>query len=343
MFMSSSRSVIQKVIFAGSILLAILLFFGFFIVYTKKVSMTDGYIAPIIAQVLPSRAPLIEKKIPEEIQTVTLLFGGDMMFDRSIRTAMRKRGNDFPLVPLRDLFSKSDLVVANLEGPITDNVSKSEGSEIGARENYFFTFDPSVAKTLKDAGVGMVNLGNNHILNFGEDGVVQTKQYLEAAGVGYFGSPLIGDTRYFIRDIRGIKIAFVNYNQFVANGKEKALSDIAEAKRQSDFVVLYTHWGKEYVPALQSVKDLAHEFVSAGADLIIGSHPHVVQEHEVYHGKTIYYSLGNLVFDQYFSNETKQGLLVKANIDTKTKEVNIEEIPVNLKSNGQTVLTDVGH
>ena len=280
------------------------------------------------------------RKADQEIkkEQVTLLFGGDMVFDRSIRTAMRKRGNDFPLAGLKEVFSKSDLVVANLEGPITDNSSRSEGSVIGSRENYFFTFDPSVAATMKDAGVGMVNLGNNHILNFGEDGVAQTKKYLKAAGVGYFGAPTDMENRYWVRDVNGMRIAFVNYNQFIANGKEKALADIAEAKMKSEFVVLYTHWGKEYVPALQSVKDLAHEFVDAGADLIIGSHPHVVQGHEVYHGKTIYYSLGNLVFDQYDSEETRNGLLVRATIDTATKNVALEEIPVELKSNGQTVV-----
>ena len=276
-------------------------------------------------------------------EPATILFGGDMSFDRSIRTAMRRRGNDFPLAGLKEVFSQSDLVVANLEGPITDNATKSEGSVIGSRENYFFTFDPSVAKTLKDSGVGMVNLGNNHILNFGEDGVAQTKKYLESAGVGYFGSPLIGDIRYGIRDIRGQKIAFVNYNQFIANGKERAMTDIAEAKAKSDFVVLYAHWGKEYVSALPSVRELAHTFVDAGADLVIGSHPHVVQEHEVYHGKTIYYSLGNLVFDQYFQKETKRGLLVRVIIDAKTKEANTEEIPVELQLDGQTVLGGTGH
>ncbi len=290
----------------------------------------------------PVFAPLSVKQ-SEGVKVVTLLFGGDMMFDRSIRTAMRKRGRDFPLAGLKEVFSKSDLVVANLEGPITDNSSRSEGSEIGAQENYYFTFDPSVAKTLKDAGVGMVNLGNNHILNFGEDGVAQTKKYLEAGGVGYFGAPTDTEHRYWVRDVKGLKIAFLNYNQFIANGKEKALADIAEAKMKSDFVVLYTHWGKEYVPALQSVKDLAHSFVDAGVDLIIGSHPHVVQEHEIYRGKTIYYSLGNLVFDQYDSESTRNGLLVRTIINVKTKEASFEEIPVNLKSNGQTVLTDVGH
>lgn len=337
------RSKTSAVIFAGSILLAILLFLGLFLSYAKKVSLQDAYIAPIIARVLPSPIAPAETNISEERKIVTLLFGGDLMFDRSIRTAMRKRGSDFPLAPLRELFSQSDLVVANLEGPITGNATKSEGSEIGSRENYYFTFDPSVAKTLKDAGVGMVNLGNNHILNFGEDGVVQTKQYLEAAGVQYFGSPLIGDIRYFIRDICGLKIAFINYNQFISNGKEKALADIAEAKTKSDFIVLYAHWGKEYVPALSSIKDLAHAFIDAGADLIIGSHPHVVQEHEIYHGKTIYYSLGNLVFDQYDSDATRNGFLVRVSIDVKTKEASFEEIPVNLKSNGQTVIGNTGH
>jgi poly-gamma-glutamate synthesis protein (capsule biosynthesis protein) len=334
----------RKVIFAGSIFLAILLFFSIFYSSVKKASIIDPYISPIVASVIPlgsSLAPIpVQMKRREALKTVTLIFGGDMIFDRSIRTAMRKRGNDFPLAPLKDLFAKSDLVVANLEGPITENVSKSEGSVIGSRENYFFTFDPSVAEALKDAGVSMVNLGNNHILNFGEDGVAQTKKYLEEAGIGYFGAPTDTGNRYWIREVNGMQIAFVNYNQFVSNGKEKALADIAEAKSKSDFVVLYTHWGKEYVPALQSVKDLAHEFVSAGADLIIGSHPHVVQEHEIYHEKTIYYSLGNLVFDQYDSEETKNGLLVRASIDVKTKAVSIEEIPVNLKSNGQTIVKE---
>ncbi len=337
------QSKTSAVIFAGSILLAILLFLGLFLSYAKKVSLQDAYIAPIIARVLPSPVAPAGTNISEERKIVTLLFGGDLMFDRSIRTAMRRRGNDFPLTPLKDIFSKSDLVVANLEGPITENATKSEGSEIGSRENYFFTFDPSVAETLKDAGVGMVNLGNNHILNFGEEGVAQTKKYLEASGVGYFGVPTDTENRYWVRDINGMRIAFVNYNQFVSDGKEKALSDIAEAKTRSDFIVLYTHWGKEYVSTLPVIKDLAHAFIDAGVDLIIGSHPHVVQEHEVYQGKTIYYSLGNLVFDQYDSDATRNGLLVRVSIDVKTKEASFEEAPVTMKSNGQTILTDVGH
>ncbi len=270
---------------------------------------------------------------------VKILFGGDMMFDRYIRTVLRKRGIDYPLAYLKDVLVGADLVVANLEGPITDNASVSETSLIGARDNYFFTFDPSIALLLKRFHIEAVNIGNNHILNFNEAGVIQTKQYLEQSNVGYFGSPLSGDNRILLREIKGVKVALVNYNEFVFQGKEKALTDIARAKQEADIVVLYTHWGAEYVPALPKVKELAHSFIDAGADVIIGSHPHVIQEKELYQGKTIYYSLGNLVFDQYEEEATRQGLLVKMTFNQVTKGLSFQDIPVSLLPTGETVLT----
>ncbi len=273
-------------------------------------------------------------------EEVTLLFGGDMMFDRYIRTAMRKHGDDFPLALLQETLNDADVVVANLEGPVTDNESMSEMSQVGSRENYFFTFDSSVARVLKKFNIGVVNLGNNHILNFKEDGVVQTKKNLSDASVLYFGSPLSGDERILIRDIRGTKFAFVNYNQFVSRGKERALEDLKRAGESADVVILYAHWGKEYVDILSVVRELAHEFVDAGADLVIGSHPHVVQGKEVYQGKTIYYSLGNMVFDQYENEATKNGLFVRALFNPKTKNFIFQDIPINLKNNGQTMLVE---
>lgn len=276
--------------------------------------------------------------VGEQESSPVVLFGGDMMFDRYIRTVMRQHGNDFPLAPLRETFVQADLVVANLEGPITDNNSRSETSLVGARDNYFFTFDPVIATVLRDFHIGVVNIGNNHILNFKEAGAEQTKQFLKEAGVRYFGSPLSGDERILMQDARGVKIALVNYNQFVWQGRERAFEDIKTAKEQADVVILYTHWGTEYVTALPKTKELAHEFIDVGVDLIIGSHPHVVQEKEVYQGKTIYYSLGNLVFDQYFSLETTQGLLIKATFDRATQSFTFEEIPLVLKNTGQTAL-----
>ena len=267
----------------------------------------------------------------------TVLFGGDLMFDRWIRTVARKRGGDFIFDGLRAEFQKADLVVANLEGPITDNPSVSETSVEGSHDNYVFTFPPETAARLKDENIGLVNIGNNHILNFEEDGVRQTKERLEAAGVGYFGSPLSGDERVAYREIGGVQFGFVNYNEFVLKGYEKVLADIALAKEQADFVIVYTHWGKEYVAATPGMKVLAHEFIDVGADLVIGSHPHVVQEREAYRGKMIYYSLGNFVFDQYFRPETQAGLLVRATFDAESNTIETEEIPIRLEHSGQTV------
>lgn len=274
----------------------------------------------------------------QSVQPIKILFGGDMMFDRYIRTAMRRHGDRFPLVSLQEILQDADLVVANLEGPITESASVSETSAFGARENYVFTFPPATAKLLKDEHIDVVSLGNNHILNFKESGVESTKRYLVEAGVGQFGSPLAGDDRVAVRDLGGMKIAFVNYNQFVFQGKEKALEDIARARKEADIVIVYAHWGKEYEPALPGVRELAHQFIDAGADALIGSHPHIVQEKEVYSGKTIYYSLGNFVFDQYFEKDTMRGLLVRMSIDPETKVLSFEDIPIVLQTNGQTVV-----
>lgn len=304
------------------------------------VFLNSGKQASFTASNLPVFFVQPEKVSVEEesVLPVSIIFGGDMMFDRYIRTVMRRHGDGFPLAPLRETFRSADLVVANLEGPITESASVSETSGFGSRENYVFTFPPATAKLLKDAHIDAVSLGNNHILNFKASGVESTKRYLAEAGVGQFGSPLSGDNRVLVRDLGGLKVALVNYNQFVFQGKEKAFEDIAEAQSEADVVILYAHWGKEYEPEEPAVVDLAHRFIDAGADAIIGSHPHVVEGKETYKGKTIYYSLGNLVFDQYFEEDTMRGLLVRMTIDPETKALSYEDIPVVLKRTGETAL-----
>ena len=119
----------------------------------------------------------------------TILFGGDLMFDRSIRIAMMKNGDDHVFSCIDDMLKDVDLVVANLEGPITSYPSKSMGSTVGGEGNYTFTFPTSTAVLLARHTIRLVNLGNNHIMNFGREGLAETKQWLDSAGVGYFGDP----------------------------------------------------------------------------------------------------------------------------------------------------------
>ncbi len=269
---------------------------------------------------------------------VKILFVGDMMFDRYIRQTAERKGSDFVFAGVAKMLSENDLVIGNLEGPITDKPSVSVGSEIGARDNYIFTFNPGVASELWKNNIKLVSLGNNHIFNFGADGLVQTKENLQNNKVAFFGDPA-GEKRIATWNQNGLKLAFVVYNQFEKDGVAKTLADIKAAKKMNaDEVILYAHWGTEFVGQSDAkIKELAHGFIDGGVDLVIGSHPHVVQGKEQYQGKMIYYSLGNFIFDQYFSHETQQGLAVQLEIDTK-KQTTFKELPVTMKTNGQTVL-----
>ncbi len=272
---------------------------------------------------------------------VQLLFVGDLMFDRGIRYYAQKGGsNKFIFEKISAELLKNDLVIANLEGPITGNKSVSAGTAIGSTNNYFFTFDPSVAQTLADENIKIVNLGNNHILNFGQAGLDSTEKYLQSSNISYFGAP--GGVRSLEHDISGVKVAFVSYNEF--NGvyeieKSSALNEIKKNIDNIDIVVVFCHWGVEYAKnSTEAQKELAHEFIDGGADLVIGSHPHVTQPSEEYNGKMIYYSLGNFIFDQYFNDDVRNGLGVVVKIDKTTKKLDFSEKHFYLESNGQTSL-----
>ncbi len=134
-----------------------------------------------------------------------------------------------------------------------------------------------------------------------------------------------------------MSLVLISYNEFSWGSRERALSSLRALDPTVDFLVLYAHWGVEYenVPTpAQTV--LAREFVDAGADLVVGSHPHVVQAHEVYNGAPIYYSLGNLVFDQYWDDSVRCGAVLSVDV-SKEAVISHELIPVRLEQSRQTV------
>lgn len=282
---------------------------------------------------LPSPSP------SPAVEPVKLLFGGDLMFDRHIRLHMADEGVDFVLAPLSELFSRYDAVIANLEGPVTDNSSRSVGSVLGSTSNFIFTFDPQVVPMLKKNNLRILDLGNNHIANFGSAGITQTKQYLKQEGLAFFGNTGTETTsaeRIHYEQFGPHKLAFVSHNQFMPDGFATALTDVRVASAAADIVVVMPHWGNEYQETATGViVQQAHQLIDAGADVIIGGHPHVIQQHEDYGGKRIYYSLGNFVFDQYFSPEVQQGLLVDMEIHPD-QTMTFSEIPIQLLKTGQT-------
>jgi poly-gamma-glutamate synthesis protein (capsule biosynthesis protein) len=270
---------------------------------------------------------------------LSLLFLGDLMFDRRIRTMAQERGNDYLFQGLSELLQGQDLVIANLEGPLTGRPSVSLGSRRRQKNHYVFNFDPGLARTLKKQHLTLVHLGNNHILDFGREGLEETRRHLELAGIDYFGDPLAAEKRWLIKEVASIRLAFISYNQFVGHGVEKTLADLKHARPRAQLVVVYAHWGGEFrrEPG-ERLRRLAHLFIEAGADLIIGSHSHTVQPREAYRGKMIYYSLGNFIFDQYGQPETRRGLAVKVNLDPADLKMEFVEIPLSLENNGQTHL-----
>jgi poly-gamma-glutamate synthesis protein (capsule biosynthesis protein) len=307
-------------------------------------TLVAGLIGLLIAWMTPSLADapgvFVRNAAPER-QEATVLFGGDMMFDRAIRVAMRENGDDFVFSCLPKSLINVDLFVANLEGPITSQTSVSEGSTPGGDNNFTFTFPTSTATLLKRHNITLVNLGNNHIMNFGREGLAETREWLERVGVAYFGDPeAIEEDRVARLTMNGIPFSFVNWSDWTSDKTDHTVAQVRKEAETGRVVVVYTHWGDEYVPPTPPMRQLAHSFVDAGAAIVIGSHPHIVQEHEVYNGKDIYYSLGNFVFDQYFSEEVREGLLVRVTFD-KTGVVAVEEIPTYLERDRRTCLKEV--
>jgi poly-gamma-glutamate synthesis protein (capsule biosynthesis protein) len=290
--------------------------------------------------------PVVEQKptiIIQEKKYIQLLFVGDLMFDRGIRYyALKNGGNEFIFEKISPTLLSNDLVVANLEGPITSAKSMSITAKQDRPESITFTFDPSLAKTLFNENIRMVDLGNNHILNFGAQGVEETEKYLNQAGVEYFGVPQTKQS--IIKDINGIKIAFVSYNYYefrgdLAKAQKAAIDEIKKVRPLADVVIVFCHWGDEYkLNNNEAQKILAHQFIDQGTDLVIGSHPHIIQPMEEYNGKRIYYSLGNFIFDQYFNENVRNGLGVVVKIDKTTKKLDFSEKHFYLDGNGQTLL-----
>lgn len=277
---------------------------------------------------------------PEETpqnQSVQLSFVGDMMFDRYVRE--RHDSTDYASVlgSVLPLFAGSDVVIGNLEGPITTFAPVSDWRD-GGPNHYKFTFATSVASTLRTAGFTGVSLANNHSMNFGSEGLVQTKHWLTQNNLRYLGAP---DELYVpLRSASSTPhIALYAFDPWYAKDAG-ALEEQLRTEPEDTFVVVYAHWGDEYDKTPNAgQKEFAHRFIDAGADFVVGSHPHVIQTKELYNDKWIYYSLGNFVFDQYFNKDVTCGAVLTLTLD-EALHYEINERFIELARDGTTKMSD---
>lgn len=265
---------------------------------------------------------ILDNNLPQnKVRKMRMLFFGDLMLDRNVGAQIKKNSLDFLFEKLAEsnLFDDFDLIAANLEGAVTDN-----GAHYAPVNAYDFAFHPDLIAGLKKYNFTFFTLANNHFTDQGQKGVEETRKNLENLGLDFTGCPdrQVGDCSIKIIDVKGKKIGMAGFSQvYGLIDNQKAKEVITKLKADSDLVIANVHWGEEYAHNFNKYQEkLGHDLIDAGADIIIGHHPHVAQGMEIYQGKPIFYSLGNFVFDQYFSADTQEELAVEINFLGDKKE-----------------------
>lgn len=271
-------------------------------------SETTSYIMGYYSNEITDKTPMAK--------TTTFLFGGDLMFDRNVYHKFKDTGSIHAFDKLGNrVFWGNDISIANLEGPISDkpiNDDYTSGSMV-------FNFPSDSIEALKYLGLNSVSLANNHSLNAGNSGLKFTQEILQKNSITTIGEQ-IKFSENSVHDFNsGVPTSIITVNM-LENPDLTPIDDaIKSLKVRNNFVIVFPHWGAEYQTTHGSSQEtIAKRWIDAGADMVIGSHPHVVQDCQIYKGKFVAYSMGNFLFDQYFSTETQRGLFIGGMI-TKDK------------------------
>ncbi len=300
---------------------------------TEKPRPSSAFDSPISATENADTASLhsisnIDSILPHKIDTVSIIIGGDVMFDRAIRRIGERYGYDSLFTDITSLFKNTDIAMINLEGPITNNVSKTLLENGRTSQELTFTFATTTANTLKDVGISVVSLANNHTANFGTEGFKETKKWLSNAGVKWFGDPWNGSSTDLIIKKNNISVAFVGYHAF-DSGFDRVLSSVKNLSSNGNFVIVMPHWGEEYsTSSSPKMRSQAKLLVDAGAGVIIGAHPHVILDREWIADVPVFYSIGNLLFDQYFSPEVMKGNMVELDLIKASDGIHVDKVNV---------------
>lgn len=252
---------------------------------------------------------------------------GDLGLGRFITSTARDKSDfSWSFQKISSWLLSHDFNIANLESPIIKDCPK------GVTGTFTFCGDPQFLFYLKTNKL-VLNLANNHILNYGVDGLSQTKNFLTENNIIYF-------PEFTTKTINGISFGFLGYD-FITYPKllpETLVDDVKKYNDSVDWLVVSIHWGNEYLPAAETWRvSLARQLVDAGADIIHGHHPHVWQSYEIYKEKPIFYSFGNFIFDQSWSYATSHSQIGELTL-SKTKMENLKLYPIEIKYNTQPAI-----
>ena len=272
--------------------------------------------------------------LPRVTPPVSLAVTGDVMLGREVNVqSIRLKDFTYPFHSVSEFLSGSDMVLVNLESPIVADCPQTS-------EGMVFCSPPASVDGLVRAGVTVANLANNHALNYGPSGLAHTADTLASHGISPvgLGSPVV-------KSVKGHRFGFLGYNAVGSPqtgiawaDPDRLQADIADLASRVDYVVVTLHWGQEYtaIPTARQVS-LAHAAVDAGADIVVGHHPHWTQTVEEYQDKHIVYSLGNFVFDQLWSTPTRQGYVAQFTFSPQGN-IDLQLRPVLINTDFQPVL-----
>ncbi|MDF2590188.1 MAG: hypothetical protein K0S41_4029, partial [Anaerocolumna sp.] len=291
--------------------------------------------------VTPTNAPTPTEELWEDI---TMVFAGDIYMSNYIVNNYNSNGIDGVLSKeLQSEFEFANIAMVNQEFAFSNRGVKADDKQ------FTFRVDPSYVALFKDMNLDIVTLANNHSMDFGTEALVDSFDTLKNANIEYVGAgnnlEEAKETKYF--DVNNKKIAVLAASRVIPVPDWNAtrskpgllttydptnlIAEIKTAREQSDFVVVYVHWGLEKHSTPEAYqRSLAKQYIDAGADLVIGSHPHVLQGIEYYNGKPIIYSLGNFMF--YNSIDRTAVLKVIMN---EANEISVQLIPCKA-DNAQT-------
>ena len=289
---------------------------------------------------------------PED-PVVHLLFSGDVYFSSHVLTAYDNAGGIHGVLAeaYRDEISRADIYMANQEFPFSDRGTPAPDKQ------FTFRVPPERVSMMHELGIDIVTIANNHTLDYGTDALVDTCTTLENAGIPYVGAGANMDRAKQLEtiEVRGRTIGFLAASRvypdtsWVANSKKPGmvsgydpsilLKEIEAAGEYCDYLLVYMHWGIERDEKPQEYqRTLGRQLIDAGADLVIGSHPHVLQGIEYYQGKPIVYSLGNFIF----GSSIPKTALLRADVDLEQNQVKLSLVPGTSGAGFTKELTDPG-
>lgn len=286
---------------------------GTFLIFVTLRSTTD---MPVVEQIVPV---LIDNPAQDMNDSTTsnprLLFVGDIMLGRVVETLIDKNGHSYPFLGVEALLREPDSTIGNFEGVVTPVHEQAKPM------TFAFSIKDSFLEHLKIVGFDVLSLANNHSNDYGPSARAYMHSRCDFYDIHCIGIPRgLDEASTLVQEINERKIGYVFLHTLYGEPSANELNEIIQNLRsKTDVQVAYVHWGEEYELLHSTAQEtLAQTLIDAGIDAVIGHHPHVVQDIALYKGKPIFYSLGNFIFDQYFSEDVTQMIAVSMNIGSST-------------------------